>query len=189
MLRILHRRRLGQPNHGVLGRVVGRRSGQHGQAQRRCGVDDHAATLAQHLRDGELHPQPYRLEVDSDDLVELLLGNLSRQGIAAADAGIVEHHVQTSPTLDTGSDQVLHLRRLSHVDRAEGHHGALRFQFGQYPLALERIDIGQHDPRALSGEGTGNRLANARCGSGDQYHLVLELHALLLVTQLRVANE
>jgi hypothetical protein len=40
------------------------------------------------------------------------------------------------------------------------------------------INIGDREPRAFFSEGNGQLPANAACGTGDQYALILESHVL-----------
>ena len=82
-----------QPDHRVLGHDVRRQQPGRHQPAHRGGVDDVAAALADHQRVRRVHAVHDAADVDVDDRVPVVEGELL--GLAAdADAGVVEQQVE-----------------------------------------------------------------------------------------------
>ena len=88
--------------------------------------------------------------------------------LALAPPGVVDERIEPTPGIDRGGDhplagagegQVVD-RQLdgagSEVDRLPGH-----------ALGLFAVDVGEHDPAALTGEGVGDRPSDVRCPTRD----------------------
>ena len=67
----------------------------------------------------------------------------------AADAGVVEHDVQTAEAVDGVVDQRLNLVCVAHIGLLEGDRFA---DFSGHLLAVVHVDVGDHDLRSLRHE-------------------------------------
>src|SRR5207249_2982266 len=92
-LRQLVHRRLGSVVRGLHLRPVDDLRGD------RADVDDHAATVVDHVTPERLAAAPQAVEVDVDDVLPLVVGDLERRPVDAC-AGVVDQDVDTSMPLD-----------------------------------------------------------------------------------------
>ena len=76
---------------------------------------DHAAPLPQHQRDLVFHAQEHAAEVNGDDPVPLLLGEISRCRHRLFGAGVVEGEIKTSESFDGPVQRTLHVLGVGHV--------------------------------------------------------------------------
>jgi hypothetical protein len=90
-------------------------------------VDHHAAAVAQHLRNLVLHAHERAAQVDVEDAVPLIEGDLVDESGLVLDAGIVEGAVDAIEPLDRFGDRCLDLIRLRHVAPDREHLPAIRF--------------------------------------------------------------
>ena len=86
---------LGQADHAVLRGGVGGSTSEGLDAGAGGGVHDRAAPVLQHQRDLVLHAQEHAAEVDGDDPVPFLLGDIGGRAGLLFGAGVVEGDVET----------------------------------------------------------------------------------------------
>ena len=113
--RIVHRGALGQPDHAMLGRVIGRPARLADQPAERGTVDDGAAALGAHLEQLVFHAGPDTAQIDGGHGVEgrgRFIGQIAHR---AQDTGIVERHVQATEGGDGALDHGGGLRLVRHV--------------------------------------------------------------------------
>ena len=174
---------LGEGDHGRLRRLVGDvRVG--GDRRHRGDVDDGAAVLRAHDRDHLLGGENAALQIDGDDAVERLLGDLQQFGVAAgqADADIVVQHVDPAPARLRLRDHRLDVGGFRDVG-PEGHGGALlpRDHCGGFLCRFQMMVDTKHF-RALAckgqrcGAAVAHALAGALAGADDDRNLVLQAH-------------
>ncbi len=124
-LRPLERGHLGQPDHAVLGRHVGRLEGRGDQPVRRGDVDDAPPATLLHGGQRGAGGVEGGGEVDGDDRVPLLRRELlDRRDVL--DAGIVDQDVDAAELGAGALDQRRHLGGLRHVGRVVAHRDAMR---------------------------------------------------------------
>src|SRR5947209_9738058 len=87
--------RLGQAEHAVLGRGIGRQSWVADDAADRRAIDDRAAALLKHLAQLVLYAAPHAAQVDRHHAIPLVAADVSRVDTALHDACVVERRIQT----------------------------------------------------------------------------------------------
>src|SRR5260370_621325 len=93
---------LGQADHAVLGRVIGRTPGNADDAGDRRAIDDGTAAEPEHLAQLVLHAAPNAAQVDCHHAIPLVAADVSRFDAALHDASIVERGVE-APEAGHGS--------------------------------------------------------------------------------------
>ena len=144
------------------------------QARHRGGVDDRAAAAVDHARHDVLHAQPHALEVDRDHAVEQLLRVLRERMHRALDARVVEEHVDAAEVLRRALDVALDLVGVPHVGLEGQYLGAGLAHRGRRHDESDRVEVDEHDARALAGESQRGRASDSTRAAGDQCRLALE---------------
>ena len=96
------------------------------------------------------------------------------------DPGIAHQDVDAPEGLGRGGDPSFDLAFTAHVHRDAQRPSVGRGQLGGCRFGRGRIEIGDHDLRALAGESAGDLLADAARGAGDDGDFVLQAHDALL---------
>ena len=95
-------RRIGETDDAELGGAVGGAAREALDPGARGGVDDRAAAVLEQERDLVLHAQEDAREVDVDDPVPVVFGDVGGRCGAEFDAGVVERDVETAERVDPG---------------------------------------------------------------------------------------
>jgi hypothetical protein len=146
---------------------VDRQEGLGDEAVDGAGVDQRAATTAEHVRDRVAAAVDTALDVDVERPVDDLVRDLVEDA-RDVDAGIVEYDVEAAPTLDGGVRVGLDLARVRDVRRNGD---------GRVPDAgrrlLDRVpaDVDAGHPGALLGEPDRRGPADPRARAGHDRHL------------------
>ena len=111
---------LGEPDDAVLGGDVGDGADRAVRAEYRGHVDDRAAAGGEHRRDLGAHAVEDAGEVDRDHGVPAVEREGVGEGLLAADAGVVDRHVQSAEGVDRVGDHRLAGRQVRHVDADTG---------------------------------------------------------------------
>src|SRR3954454_2529774 len=109
---VVERGRLRQADESVLRRGVRGLAGEALDAGARRRVDDRAAATGEHELDLVLHGHERTAQVDRDEAVPLVVGDLVRRLDRLLDAGVVDRNVQAAEALDR------RVQRRSNVVRA-----------------------------------------------------------------------
>ena len=126
--------------HAALGDGVGRKRGDGQQRIDRRHVDDDPATaLRDHLFRCGLHTEECALQVDRNDLVEILFGNLE-QILIPCDAGIVDHDVDPAKLLYCGRHGTIDIGAFCNI-RLDRSHLIGSAEFGCRPCQTGGIDV------------------------------------------------
>ena len=159
----LRAQRQRQPDDGVFGRhVAGDLSGR-GQPGHRCGVDDVAVALLDHLRVGGGDAVHDAADIHVDDRVPLVEGQ--QFGVAAPhDARVVEHQVESAGAGDDIVDHRLHRCGVGDVEAGRACPVAER---RRRALGGVAVDVGADHVRACADERATQRRADAGSGTGD----------------------
>jgi hypothetical protein len=171
----LDRGRAGEVRHAGLGRAVGVQVRIAVDAGDRGGGDDGAAALRAHRRDGVLDAEEDAAQANGLGAVPVFDRNAFQWAQGAADAGVVEHHVEAAKFVERPRHQGLDVRLGGDVGSLEDAPwprlaGALRRR-----LATRPIQIRQHDVGAFAGEERRRRLAHAARRAGDHRRLPVQL--------------
>ena len=165
--------RLAQTDDRELRRAVDAQPGDAAETGERRGVDDVALVLLEQERQEGVHAVHHPHQVHADrPLPERERGI---DDAAAADAGVVAHHVDraerrqrpVADRVDVGGDR--------HVGRHAHHVGALGLELRHRGRQRSRLDVGQHQAHAVGREALGQRPADAAGPAGDHGHPVLQL--------------
>ena len=146
-------------------------------------VDDVAAALlAEHHLDGLAHGVHGALDVDGEDLVPALVGDVADGLEAVHDAGVVDEDVELAALLHGVVDHAvvgLAARDVAHVGQNLARQAVCLDLGGKLGEALLASGHG-HDRGALLGEVIGDLTAHARAGTGDDDALSLKTHSKFL---------
>src|SRR5215831_5146873 len=159
----------------MFARDIGRGAWGPDQPPNRCGVNNGAAPLLEHLRELVLQAQPDTLEVDAEDVVpdrfRVVVDRKAKGFYCAYDTRVVVGAVQATVGLDSLLDQRLHLGCL----------GDIRFDKESLPtgipnhlrcfFATSNVDIRDDNLGALPGKGERRRFANAAAAVSDESDL------------------
>ena len=120
------------------------------------------AALLEHLRNFCLHREPYALEIDSDDAVEVFLFVVGGAAPfpSAGDAGVVEGAVQAAESLDRLVDHELRPIDVGNVGVDQDSLASGLYYHLHRFLATLRVHVHHHHASALAGVGQG-------CGPSD----------------------
>src|SRR5262245_50782887 len=172
---VVQRRRARQLYDTTLGCTVGRRSLQANQPCCRCRVDDGTATLLEHLGDLVLHAEPDTLEVDSDRVIPVCLGAVSRWSVRPRNTGVVMRVIQSAVGLDDLLNQRFNLGRLRDIGP---HKKSISTGLFDYPYGLLTAldkDVGNDSFRPFSGKRQCACPPYSRSGARHQSHFAFEL--------------
>ena len=170
---------VGEADDAELGGGVGGGVGSGHLGGGAADVDYASATPGHHDPHGLAAAEEYACEVDGDDPLPSLEGELVQWG-SRLDAGVVDGDVDTAEALNDVVEECGDLVLVSHVglvcfDGTEGAH------LGGGALHAVAVPGGDDDGGALGGEGAGYAPADAGGASGDDCDLGVEPgHAMLL---------
>src|SRR6266540_2183270 len=167
-------RRPSQPDDTVLRGVVGAQIRVPHHARDGSRVDDRPEPLRCHLTQLVLHAKEDAGQVDGEDAAPRFIVVLDDRRVGAFDAGVVEGAVQPAKLLDRGLDDRFHSLRDGDVAADEDRPCPPLADEPCRLTALLRVDVGEHEYRALLGEEERRRPPDARGRSGDERDLVLE---------------
>ena len=145
----------------------------------RGGVHDRAAALLEHQRDFVLHAQEHAAEVDADDPVPLLLGEIGRSRDRLFDAGVVEGEVEAPECLDRLVESSPHVVGPRHVAPDGERAPAEFFDHAGCFLIPPFGNITHHHARALAGKRQRRRTADAGRRAGEERRLPRECSVLI----------
>jgi hypothetical protein len=173
--RIVHGGALCQPDHAMLGRVIGSPARLADEAAKRGTVDDGAAALGAHLEQLVFHASPDTAQIDGGHVIEGPRGFIGQIAHRTQDTGIVERHVQLTEGRDRALDHGRDLRLVRHVagdaDRPVTGRGQLPGRGAQRVL----VDIAENDRGARLGECLRGRESDAGTAAGDKGNLALKI--------------
>lgn len=173
MRRQLNRHGLRQGDDPRFGRSVGALQPCRHDAQHRGDIDDPAPTLCHHEgRHGPAH-QENPAQIHRHDAVPFLDRKLvDRHAVPhRIDARVVHQQVNPAELRDHLVNPGSHFPIRGNIHPQRRRSG----QAGRCFLGRGLVDVGNNDPRPVFRQQTGNRLADAACGAGDEGHLVLEV--------------
>ena len=130
--------------------------------------------LLHHDRQRGLAAEKDRLQVDVEDRVPLLFGDLMHLNHGSAEADAVDEDVQPAQAAHHVGHHPVHLRRVRGIGR-HGHGLAALLPDGlDYPVEfrLHLLEIHQDDFCALTRKGVGNGFADAPGAADDDCYLV-----------------
>ncbi|MHC2413494.1 hypothetical protein ACVJGC_006085 [Bradyrhizobium diazoefficiens] len=156
----------GQLLHAALRHRVGRKRRDRQQRVHRGHVDDDpAAALRDHLPGSRLHAEEGAFQIDADDFVEFLFGDLEDVPVAG-DAGIVDHDVEPAELLHGGRNELVDVGALGDV-ADDGAQGIRPPKLGGRRGEALGINVRDHDLDAVVQESLRAGLADAACRAGD----------------------
>src|SRR5829696_1230090 len=161
----------GQPDHAVLGGVVGGPAGESDQPTEGGAVHDGAAALGAHLGQLVLHAGPHPAQVDRVDTVEDLgrfVGGLAGGNL---DAGVVERHVEPSERGDGAVHHGGHAVLVGDVAGDAQHLVASGAELVGSVMEGGLVDVGQDDRGPGFGEGAGGGQTHTRARTRDEGYL------------------
>ena len=132
-------------------------------------VDDAAPVIGQHAGQCQARGVEGAGQVDGDDGVPLLHGEVLHAG-HVLDAGVVDQDVHAAELGCGVLEHVLDLRGAAHVRAVVGHAGACGLAGGQH-LGARTVHVAkavEHDVRPLARERLGDAQADAAGGAGDE---------------------
>ncbi len=103
-----------------------------------------------HDRRGLAQSVPGALQVYRDHLIELLLGHLAHRRVAG-DAGVVDHDVQRTESVQRRADERVDVVAGGHI-AAHRDGDVVAAEFGRRGLCRLEIHVAEHHPRALVNE-------------------------------------
>ena len=165
----------GQADHAVFRGGIGGAASKDLDSRAGGGVDDRAAAVLEQQRDLVLQAQEHAFEVDGDDPVPFLFGDLGGRLGLLLGAGVVEGVVQAPEPLHCLGKRGLHVRAASHV-AADGE--GLAAEDLDHPdrvLAALLVDVGDHDVGAFTGERQCGGAADAAGRAGHERDLAVEV--------------
>src|SRR4051794_20897258 len=164
----LERERARELYDGPLRREIGARVRVGDEAADRGDVDYAAPPLLQHPPAEALTRQERALQVEGDDRVEPVLGELLGGG-AEGGAGAVDEHVDAAEPGDHVGDGEVDCRRVGDVGGERGGRAARVPDRGAHLAGALRVDVHDRDRRARLREAAGDRCAEpARAASDDR---------------------
>ena len=168
---------LGGAEEAVLGRGVLRRTRAAADDDRRADVDDRAVALVEHPLPELVDARHGALDVDGEDVVDRLLGDVPPRHLLARDvADVVDQHVDLAERLERGVGHRRDLRPLDDVGLQQHGLGALgahafggRLRTGGRAAVVDADGAG-----ALLRGADGDLGAEAGAGAGDDDGATLE---------------
>lgn len=136
-----------------------------------------AAALRDHLPGRRLHAEERTLQIDADDFVEFLFGNLQDVPVAS-DAGIVDHDVEPAELLRGGGDKLIHISALGDI-ADDGAQGIRPPELGGRRRQTIGIDVRDDDLDAVVQKSLRTSLADAARRTGNGGDLAGQFHGSL----------
>ena len=139
------------------------------------GVDDRAAAVFEHQRDLIFQAQEHAPEVDGDDPVPFLFGDVGGRFWLLFGTGVVEGVVQAPESVHCLGERALHVLAAGHVAvDGEGLAAEVLDHPDRVPIAL-LVDVGNHDVGSFPGERQCGDAADAAGGTGHECDLAVEV--------------
>ncbi len=162
--------RLGQADHGVLGRTVRRAAREPALAGDRGELDDVAAAAGAEALERELRADDHAHDVDVDERLRGPVGLVDERA-DRHDPGVVDEHVERAePALDLVEEPV----KTGPVGHVEADADRARSELGRGPLGERGVEVADSDPRALRDQRGRRRAPDPTAPAGDRNHLPIE---------------
>ena len=175
--RELHCRGLGRQAHRALRRVVAHmHEALAGEAGDRRDIHDRSAAGFLHFGNHRTHAEEHAARVDVHLLVPS--GRVEDVRVAAADAGIVDQHVDPAPRRHRFDNKGVPVGLAGHVEFLKSRRAAVRLDRTRELGALSLKDIRQHDFGALGREKLRRRGPHTGRRPRHDRNLVLQTHRL-----------
>ena len=162
-----HRQRAAELRDAALARAVSRALGPAEDRKHRPEVDDLAAPLIAHGRKGRPRAAKGALEIDVEDLVPLIVGQLFRQ-LADAHAGIVDKDIDPAMRAHHRRDRITAAFCGAYVERHEAAVNAGRRQPGQRRIGLFGVAGGEDHRGARFAQRFRHGKAQPAVAAGDE---------------------
>src|SRR6185437_9350136 len=168
---------LGQENDTAFGRAVGHRFVSANQSPAGTVVNDDAATLRNHERQGEFRHQEGTFQIDVDLQIPFFFRAVDRV-MCIENTGVVNENIQATEVTDGLVDCVLALRADANVSWHEDAIASAASNCADYLTSPLLIAPGDGNSGPFTREKKGGGFTDAGGGTGNQSDFIFEAHSV-----------